>query len=233
MEYTLRLLVVSDIHSNLPALQRVLEDAGRFDAAVCAGDIVGYGPDPRECVKVAAELGFRCVSGNHDAAVVTGDTSGFNPYAAAAVAINRRLLDMESRAWLRGLPTELTLNVEGVKVVVLHGSPYDPLNEYVFPTEAELRVDEFLDLTGADLLILGHTHVPYVHGRSRHMMVNPGSVGQPRDGDPRASYMIIDLRNGVAAVVHRRVEYDVEEVASRMRRLGLPEMLAVRLFHGR
>lgn len=228
----MRLLVVSDIHSNLPALRRVLEDAGRFDAAVCAGDIVGYGPDPAECVEIAAEQGFRCVAGNHDDAVVTGEVSDFNPYAAEAIAVNRRLLDGDRRAWLRRLPTELTISIEGVKVGVFHGSPHDPLNEYIFPTEALLRADEFLDLTGADLLILGHTHVPYLHRSGRRMLVNPGSVGQPRDGDPRASYMVIDVEDGAVAIVHRRVEYDIEDVASRMRRLGLPEMLAVRLFHG-
>jgi len=229
----LRLLVVSDIHSNLPALRRVLEDAGRFDAAICAGDIVGYGPYPGECVKAAAELGFRCIAGNHDVAVVTGDTSGFNPHAADAIAINGRLLDEESRAWLRGLPTEMTIVVEGVKVAVFHGSPRDPLNEYVFPAEAKQRAAEFLDLTGADLLILGHTHVPYVHRCRRRVVVNPGSVGQPRDGDPRSSYMVIDLVEGIAAVTHRRVKYNVEAVAERMGRLGLSDMLAVRLFHGR
>ena len=228
----MRLLLVSDIHSNLHALRRVLQDAGRFDATVCVGDIVGYGPDPAECIEVAAERGFRCIAGNHDDAVVTGDVSGFNPYAADAVFINRRLLDSERRAWLGRLPIELNLNIEGVEIAVFHGSPYDPLNEYVFPQEAERRAVEFLDLTGADLLILGHTHVPYVHGSGRRMVVNPGSVGQPRDGDPRASYMLIDLKGGEETVDHRRVEYDIEEVASRMHSIGLPEMLAVRLFHG-
>lgn len=229
----MRLLVVADIHSNLPALEGVLEDAGRFDAAVCAGDIVGYGPDPGECIRRAAERSFRCVSGNHDAAIVTGDTSRFNPYAAAAVDINRRLVGGADRAWLRGLPAKLTLNMEAVKVAVFHGSPLDPLNEYVFPPEAELRAAEFLDLSGADLLILGHTHVPYIIRSGRRWMLNPGSVGQPRDGDPRASYMVVDLEGGAVDVVHRRVEYEVEGVATRMLRLGLPEVLAVRLFHGR
>lgn len=229
---SLRLLVVSDIHSNLHALRRVLEDAGGFDVAICAGDIVGYGPDPRECVMTAAELGFMCVAGNHDAAVVTGNTSGFNPYAADAVSINGRLLDGESRAWLRDLPTEINIVFEGVKVAVFHGSPRDPLNAYVFPAEAKQRAAEFLDLTGADLLILGHTHVPFVHRYHRRMMVNPGSVGQPRDGDPRSSYLVIDLVEGIAAVAHRRVKYDMEAVAERMGRLGLPDALAARLFHG-
>lgn len=228
----LTLLVLSDIHSNLTALQRVLEDAGRFDTAICAGDIVGYGPDPAECIKTAMVQKFRCVAGNHDDAVVTGDASSFNPYATEAVSINRLLINSEDRAWLRQLSLNLMLNVEDVKVVVFHGSPRDPLNEYIFPPEARLRAAEFLDLTGADLLILGHTHVPYVYGVGNRMVVNPGSVGQPRDGDPRASYMLIDVEDGEVFVTHRRVEYDVDEVASRMRRLGLPEMLAVRLFHG-
>jgi len=229
---TLRLLVVSDIHSNLPALRRVLEDAGRFDVAICVGDIVGYGPDPTDCIETTEERGFRCVAGNHDDAVVTGDVQGFNPYAAKAISINRLLLDDEDRPWLGRLPVRLTLSLEGVEVAVFHGSPRDPLNEYIFPTEAEIRAAEFLELTDADLLILGHTHVPYVQVSGRRLVVNPGSVGQPRDGDPRASYMVIDVEEGEVAVAHKRVEYDVDDVASRMRRLGLPEMLAVRLFHG-
>ncbi len=229
----MRLLVISDIHSNLPALRRVLEDAGRFDVAICVGDIVGYGPDPIECIESVVEKGFKCVAGNHDNAVVTGDVLSFNPYAAEAISINRLLLDEGIKVWLGRLPMRLMLSVEGIEVAVFHGSPRDPLNEYVFPIEAEIRASEFLDQTGADLLILGHTHVPYVQGSGSRMVVNPGSVGQPRDGDPRASYMVIDVEEEEVAVDHRRVEYDVDEVASRMRREGLPEVLAVRLYHGR
>jgi len=230
---TLRLLVVSDVHSNLQALRRVLEDAGLFDLAICAGDIVGYGPDPIKCVKTFVERGFRCIAGNHDAAVVTGDVLGFNPYAAEAISINRLLLDDERRMWLGRLPVRLMLNIEGVKVVVFHGSPRDPLNEYVFPMEASHLAAEFLDVTGADLLILGHTHVPYVQRSGLGMIVNPGSVGQPRDLDPRASYMIIEVEEGEVSIDQRRVEYDVDEVASRMRKQGLPDVLATRLYYGR
>ncbi len=229
----MRLLVVSDIHSNLTALQRVLEDAGSFDAAICAGDIVGYGPDPAKCIETITEKGFKCVAGNHDVAVVTGDVLGFNPYAAEAVSINRRLIDDGSRTWLRHLTMILKITVEGVRVVILHGSPRDPLNEYIFPMEARLLAAEFLRLTGADLLILGHTHVPYVQRSGLRLMVNPGSVGQPRDSDPKASYMIIDVEDGRVEIDHRRVEYDIDEVASRIRRHGLPNVLAVRLYYGR
>jgi len=229
----LRLLVVSDIHSNLTALRRVLEDTGPFDAAICAGDIVGYGPDPGKCIETMAEKGFKCVAGNHDSAVVTGDVLGFNLFAAEAISINKRLIDDESRTWLRRLPTRLKLTVEGVKVAVFHGSPRDPLNEYVFPMEARHLATEFLQLTDADLMILGHTHVPYVQRSGLRLMVNPGSVGQPRDSDPKVSYMIINFEDGDVEIDHRRVEYDIDEVASRIRRQGLPDVLAVRLYYGR
>jgi len=224
--------VLSDIHSNLSALQAVLEDAGDFDEALCAGDIVGYGPRPAECVELVSGRGFTCIAGNHDAAVVNGDVSNFNPHAAAAVRINQRLLDRDCTAWLTSLPTHRTINIEGLRIVAYHGSPRNPLSEYIFPSEAAEIAAEFFDMTGADLLVLGHTHIPYMHRLGDRVLLNPGSVGQPRDGDPRASYALLDLEGGEVSCAHRRVGYDVEEVASRMRRLGLPEMLAVRLFHG-
>jgi putative phosphoesterase len=230
----MRLLVVSDVHSNLAALGRVIEDAGGFDVLVCAGDIVGYGPDPGDCVERLKELDVRSVSGNHDLGVTVGErpTSHFNVHAAAAVEINRRLLNPAQLRWLERLPKGLNLEIGGVKVSVFHGSPDRPIWEYVFPSEAELRADEFFEATGADLLILGHTHVPFVHRFNDRVLMNPGSVGQPRDGNPKASYMLVDVVDGGIEVSHRRVEYDIEAVASRMRRLGLPEMLVVRLFHG-
>ena len=230
-----RLLVVSDIHSNLTALKRVTEDAGSFDAAICAGDVVGYGPDPGECVEALRKMGALVVSGNHDVGVVTGEgpTSHFNVHAAEAVDINRRLLSRAQLGWLGGLKDRLETSLEGVRVSAFHGSPSRPIWEYVFPPEAALRAAEFLGATGADLLILGHTHVPHVQETDGRALVNPGSVGQPRDGDPRASYMLVDLEEGGFEISHRRVGYDIDETASRMRRLGLPAILASRLYLGR
>ena len=228
----LRFLVVSDIHSNLPALERVLEDAGGFDSAICAGDVVGYGPDPGKCVEGLSGRNIKCVTGNHDYAAVTGDPSNLNEYAAEAIHINRRLLIDRQVEWLRSLPSSLSLEVEGVRISVFHGSPYQPLVDYIYPEEALQMAGGFFDDTGSDLLILGHTHVPYIHRFHERVLLNPGSVGQPRDGDPRASYMLVDIADGKIDVSHMRVSYDIEEVASRMRRLGLPEMLAIRLFSG-
>ena len=229
----MRLLVVSDIHGNLTALREVLDDAGEHDLALCAGDIAGYGPKPGECVDAVRGLNARCVVGNHDVEVTTGEPLGSNPYAAQAIRIHRRILDPEQKGWLGGLPRSLELDLDGFKVAVFHGSPLQPLREYVFPVEAQMRAKQFLESTGADMIILGHTHMPYVVRTGRGMIVNPGSVGQPRDGDPRASYAMVDLAGGEVEVANRRVEYDIDLVASRIREQGIPEPLASRLYVGR
>jgi len=227
-----RVLVLSDVHCNVTALERVLEDAGGFDAAICAGDVVGYGPNPAECVDAIAKHEFRCVTGNHDHAIVTGDTSQLNAYAAAAISIQQNLLNPGQKRWLGRLMTNISLEAGGLRTVVCHGSPSDPLWEYVRPMEALYRAEEFFQTTGADLLILGHTHIPFVHRFGGRVILNPGSVGQPRDGDPRASYMLVDIDDDSIEVTHRRIEYDIDEVASRIIRLRIPELLAARLFSG-
>lgn len=227
-----RVLVISDVHCNLIALERVLEDAGSFDDAICAGDIVGYGPDPVECVEMIAKRGFKCVAGNHDLAAITGDKSHLNAYAAAAISIQRSLLKPRQSMWLGRLPSSISLDMGGLRMVVYHGSPSDPYWEYILPMEALYRAEEFFEATGADFLILGHTHIPFIHRFEGRVFLNPGSVGQPRDGDPRASYMLVDVDDDAVDVTHNRVEYDIEEVASRILRRGIPEFLAARLFSG-
>ena len=135
--------------------------------------------------------------------------------------------------WLASLRKGFNIDIEGVKISVFHGSPSRPIWEYVFPSEAVFRAAEFLEATGADLRILGHTHVPFVHRLNGRALMNPGSVGQPRDGDPRASYTLVDVTEGFFELSHRRVEYDVDETTSRMHRLRLPASLANRLYFGR
>lgn len=227
-----RVLVLSDVHCNVTALERVLDDAGSFDAAICAGDVVGYGPNPAECVDAIAKHEFRCVMGNHDHAIVGGDTSHLNVYATAAISIQQTLLKPGQRRWLGELKSSISLEEGGLRMVVYHGSPSDPLWEYIRPMEALYRAEGFFKTTGADLLILGHTHIPFFHRFGDRVILNPGSVGQPRDGDPRASYMLVDVDDGSIEVTHRRIEYDIDKVASRIIRLGIPELLATRLFAG-
>lgn len=226
----MRVLVVSDIHSNLAALDAVLDDAGKWDAAICAGDVVGYGPNPQECVERIYFKGFRCASGNHDRAVATVETDWFNENAQEAIRINRGQLSPTALKWLGELPTGLQLDLDEVKISVYHGSPTQPLTSYIFPGDAEAHADRFLSITGADALILGHTHVPYAVRRGNRLMLNPGSVGQPRDGDPRASYLI--LETSPLSVVHRRVEYSVDATAAAIDTLGIPHRFANRLYRG-
>jgi len=133
----------------------------------------------------------------------------------------------------RRLPRSLELDLAGFKVAVFHGSPVQPLREYVFPMDAKILADHFLELTGADVIILGHTHMPCEVRTEAGLLLNPGSVGQPRDGDPRASYAVMEISGDDVEATIGRVEYDIDLVASRMRERGLPDVLANRLYFGR
>jgi predicted phosphodiesterase len=237
----LRLLVVSDIHSNHAALRAVLDDAAPWDHCICAGDIVGYGPDPNECIGALRDNGFGCVMGNHDHEVITGDASSqegapdkfrFNPRAASAIEINRRLLTHDSKAYLQGLPSSMRLNFDSVYLAAFHGSPRAPLMEYVMPEEAKMRAPQLIAESECNLLVLGHTHKPYAVEHGDALLLNPGSVGQPRDGDPRASYATVEITEGKLMPYIHRVKYDIERTQEKMRKLGLPEPLATRLGQG-
>ena len=230
MENGLRILIISDVHSNYEALRAVLRDAGSFDACVCAGDTVGYGPYPAECVRLMSSLASSVV-GNHDDAVANRDSEWFNPEAREAIAVNRSLVGASELTWLRALPISLRLELGGVNIHVFHGSPRYPLTEYIYPWEAEGLLGGYLTEAGCRVLILGHTHVPYVVPSGYGLLINPGSVGQPRDGDPRASYMFLDT--APLEVERRRVEYDVEATAGKIIKLDIPRIEAERLYSGR
>jgi putative phosphoesterase len=226
----LKILVVSDVHSNLTALEAVLDDAGPFDAAISAGDIVGYGPHPQECADRLGFKGFRCALGNHDNAVATMETEWFNDYAQDVIRINREMLAPATIKWLGALPQELKFELDGHRFAVYHGSPTEPLTSYIYPMDAETHADRLLAHAKADIIILGHTHVPYQVKRNSKLILNPGSVGQPRDGDPRASYLTIET-NPLKAQNHR-VEYSIDATAEAIDAAGLPHILATRLYRG-
>jgi len=235
-----RIAVVSDIHSNLVALDAVLAAVGTVDALWHLGDVVGYGPEPDAVVDRLIERNAVGVRGNHDAAAVGGtEIDWFNPDARAAMEWTRGAISETTRAWLTALPlrrieTDFTL---------VHGSPRDPMWEYV--TSAALA-RAGLSAISTEHGLHGHTHVPIaftmVDGRMRTLapragntvalgegrtLLNPGSVGQPRDHDPRASYLVLDLAAGT--VTWGRVAYDFEAVGTVMRAAGLPTRLADRL----
>jgi len=223
--------IIADPHSNLAALKAVLKDMPKVDGLICAGDLVGYGAEPNEVVALARARNMRTVLGNHDYGAVARDTSGLNPIAARAVLWTADNLREDNVKYLRGLAEELKLTFGGRRIYVVHGSPRDHLFEYVFP---DLSNREFLELTReveADVIVLGHTHVPMNRVIQGKLILNPGGVGQPRDRDPRASYMLLSIDGGIK-VEHRRVEYDAGQAAKKIEAAGLPSEFATRLYFG-
>jgi diadenosine tetraphosphatase ApaH/serine/threonine PP2A family protein phosphatase len=239
----MRIAVLSDIHANLPALDAVLKAIGSVDAVWHLGDVVGYGPEPDAVVARLEEIGAVGVRGNHDAAAVGGrEIEWFNPEARAAMEWTRRAIRPPTRAWLEALPERL---VEGPFTLV-HGSPRDPTWEYI--TSVPVARANLAALTSRYGLH-GHTHVPIAYrdddGRvepimpgdgsvlgldARRTLINPGSVGQPRDGDPTASWLVIDSDR--ERCTWRRVAYDIASVQAAMVDAALPSRLVDRLSYG-
>jgi len=215
--------VISDIHANRVALDAVLEDMPDVDALVCAGDVVGYNPWPVECVDALRDRDVPTVMGNHDRAVVTGTGFAGNRMADDGVEHAREALDDDRHEWLAGLPDQRLVFEDRLKLV--HGHPEDP-NRYTYP---DLFSEDLLD--GEDVLVMGHTHVQAHETYDDGVVLNPGSVGQPRDRDPRAAYAIVDF--DTLAVDEHRVEYDVDRVVDAVEATGLPPDTGQRLRKGR
>ena len=225
--------VISDIHSNLPAFEAVIDKLPKYDVLFCLGDIVGYGPQPNEVVARLLELRPSVtLMGNHDYAVVSGDVQGFSANAATAVEWTRRKLDRVNRDYLAELTSSARLEREGCTFAIFHGSPRDHLNEYVFPGISDDVGRSLVQAASARIVLLGHTHIPMHYRFKDGVLANPGSVGQPRDGDRRASFALLTLSQGEVKFEVQRVEYDVEPVADKILRSGLPSFLAERLYMG-
>jgi putative phosphoesterase len=225
----MKLAIVADIHSNLQALNAVMREIKRaeIDQVVCAGDIVGYGANPNECCHVIRDVATHVVLGNHEISALTKDTTRMNPHAAEASRWTSSTLERESQEFLKSLKIESKFEASDMRVAMYHGSVGNA-TEYVFEDEIN---EDIVRSSGRDLLILGHTHVPYVKDFGSMMAVNPGSVGQPRDKDPRASYAVLDTDSRGCLV--KRTGYDIGGASEAILAAGLPRMLAERLFLGR
>jgi len=229
----MRIAVISDIHSNNDALTAVLETIHDYDALICLGDLVGYGAEPNEVVETIRMLKPQVIiAGNHDYATVTGDTSGFVLHAVKAVEWTRRRLTTENMKYLSSLPYSSTFVANQVTLKAYHGSPRDPLNEYVYPGIPNFILKSLLEMAKTNILLLGHTHVAFDARIDTKLLINPGGIGQPRDGDPRASYAIIEILDDSVSCAIRRVEYDIDSAASKIRQNSLPSFLADRLYGG-
>lgn len=241
----MRFLLISDIHANLAAFEAVLADAkGEWDKIWCLGDVIGYGPDPNECVALLREQEHLSLSGNHDWAVLGRlDRDSFNEDAQVAIKWTQRVLTEESQRFPEELPS---LVVDG-PFTLAHASPRQPVWEYILESvTAAANFDHF----ETPYCLVGHTHAPVIYEQSGgdsaeaiapvyaepfslddvRLIVNPGSVGQPRDYDPRAAYAILDC--DAFTIEHRRVAYPIERTQSRMGQFGLPYRLIARLEFG-
>ncbi len=245
----MRIAIISDIHGNLLALQTVLKgiDALQPDAIWCLGDVVGYGPEPEACVELVRQRASLCLTGNHDRAVAgLLPLADFTHIARAAIEWHQRCLSPGSLEWLTQRPLRLVEN----GVTLVHGSPRAPVWEYVTSADIAAANASHFD---TPLCLIGHSHgaIAWQLGQERwwsrprlirqlpdplrleegdRWLLNPGSVGQPRDGDPRASFAILDL-DALIWTWHR-LEYDVTPVANAILAAGLPPRLAERLFVG-
>lgn len=241
----MRILVLSDVHANLAAFKAVLADAeGAWDMIWYLGDLVGYGPRPNECVQLLRQHEHLALSGNHDwAALNKLDITGFNEEARAAVLWTRKTLTEESTAYLDSLPAKRVQD----SFTLAHASPRHPVWEYILDYDTALENFEHFNTA---YCLVGHTHIPLLVAEDKdeellvltptyketifleetRVIVNPGSVGQPRDSDPRASYALLD--NEELTWEFHRVEYPIEETQEQMRDAGLPEALITRLSYG-
>ena len=240
-----RVAVISDVHGNWHALEAVLEDLEREqpDELWCLGDLVGYGPRPNPCCAAVEQRAAICLAGNHDLGVLGElDLEEFSGDAVVAARWTRSVLAEGSRSFLQSLQPRSAR--DGVEL--FHASPRDPVWEYVLSADVARTA---LELTESPLVLVGHSHVPLaitledevldgglaVDGTTTPLgpgrrLLNPGSVGQPRDGDPRAAWLLLDFEAGTASF--RRVEYDVASTQEEIRERELPDALAQRLAHG-
>jgi predicted phosphodiesterase len=241
----MKIAVVADVHSNLEAFEAVLQDArdhGGFDLCWSLGDLVGYGPDPGACIRLLQGMPHVAIAGNHDyAATGAIGTEDFNPYAAEAARWTAAQLTLEEQVWLAALSA---VQIEG-EFTLAHGSLKDPVWDYLMSSEGAA---EHLSHQTTPYGLVGHTHLPSVFFAGRNgsaevgdvidtpldgqrFVANPGSAGQPRDGDPRAAYALLDTD---ARRLHfRRVPYDIAVTQAKMRAVGLPQFLIERLSRGR
>lgn len=217
--------LIADVHSNVVALKAVLSilDAVGAEKILHAGDIIGYNPYPDETVGLFKKKKIISILGNHDRALITEDTSDFNPYAAAALKWTENTMSPDNIDYICELKDIEYINLQGSRIALVHGSPRDP-DKYIYPEDVE---PDFLKAVDCDILVLGHTHVQFKKEYPEGMIVNPGSVGQPRDGDPRAAFAVLDMES--REVKLQRTSYDIEKVIEDMLAAHLPKELALRL----
>lgn len=249
----MKIALISDIHSNLEAFQAVLKDIKKrkIKKILCLGDIIGYAASPNECIELIKENNIPPIMGNHDLCCVNlTKIEWFNPIAQQAVLWTNKMLTTKNKQFLSKLPK----SIKKENMFLVHGSPRDKLYEYIFPNTNETILKDFFNKNKRiKILMMGHTHVPFIkkiykllnpkgskdlensknfqkNKKIKKLIINPGSVGQPRDNNPKASYCILDNKKLEAKII--RLDYPIKKAADKILKAKLPEFLALRLFLG-
>lgn len=230
-----KIAVFADVHSNLYSLEAVLKDieSKGIDRIYCAGDLVGYGPRPNEVIALIRSKKIPTVMGNYDDAIgnmrlICGcdykDEESLR-LGEKSIAWTRDNTTEESKAWLSGLPAEIKETISDCRVLFVHGSP-KALNEYLYENTPDEYLNQLLEENNVDVLVCGHTHLPYVKKLKSGLVINAGSAGKPKHGNPNATYLVIDFMDGIPVHEIIEVAYNYEDTATEIERFGLPKEFA-------
>ncbi len=225
--------VISDIHANLPALESVLSefDEQGISEILCAGDLVGYYPYPNQVLKIVSSRNIKSIRGNHDEAILTKMPQNYNNIATTTLNWTRKKITGRSKEILKQVPVERVEKYGPLSIYMVHGSPCHPLTEYIYPEDIDREFVSDNLLKAPDFLVVGHTHQQFSKKIDETIVLNPGSVGQPRDRDSTAAYAVIDTEFGSATLY--RTAYNMSETQDKLIEENLPKELAKRLTEGK
>jgi putative phosphoesterase len=225
----MKVAFIADVHSNLEALEAVLKaiDKLKIKKIFCLGDVIGYASEPNKCLEIIKKRKIPCCIGNHELAVIDQNVLGFNVYATEAIEWTISKITKENLDFIKSFPEKIKSVLDDINILMVHGSPLDPINDYVFP---DYPLERIVDAIDSEVVSMGHTHVPFIKEVKGCSMINCGSVGQPRDHNPDACYVVFNIENKNARVF--RVKYDVKTTVEKIIDSGLPPFLAQRLFLG-
>lgn len=225
----MKLALISDIHGNLEALDAVLNEIKKrkIKKIYCLGDVVDYGGSSNQCIEIIRKNKILSVMGNHDLNTVTLEKyQWFNSTSKKALKITNKLLTEKNKKFLLKLPKKLLIE----NMFLVHASPRNNLYEYVYPEAENSVFEEFFKIAKKQIIAMGHTHFPFIRKINDNLIINPGSVGQPRDNNCKASFCVLDNITLKAKII--RIDYDIKKAADKILKIGMPKILAEGLFDG-
>ncbi|MDI6806417.1 MAG: YfcE family phosphodiesterase [Candidatus Aenigmarchaeota archaeon] len=229
----MKVAVISDIHANLEALKAILEDVEKenVEAIICLGDFVGICTSPNEvCEILKGRENLVAVKGDYDQAVITGEVIGFDNLSRKSIEWTKRKITEINLKFLQALNNFEGRRLKEYNILILHGSPDNYLGGHIYDDTPQEKLEEFFRKTEADIILAGNTHIPFIKKFEKKFVINPGSVGQPRDGDNRASYAILEIENSEIRVKIKRISYNIKKEIEKMKSEKLPSGLGERLY---